>query len=168
VEVATRVQNDEVVLAVSNTGPFVPAAEVARLFQPFQRLGADRVGRGAGLGLSIVQAISDAHGAALRTRPRPTGGLYIEVAFARASDGVEYVRADRRPPLAEGQVLDPRLAHVVRILAHHDTAAWQPCSPASCMITTRRPSSPSSTHSITANPGRSNRTEVASSTLVAF
>jgi histidine kinase/DNA gyrase B/HSP90-like ATPase/sodium/hydrogen exchanger family protein len=88
VEVTTRVQNDEVVLAVSNTGPFVPAAEVARLFQPFQRLGADRVGQGAGLGLSIVQAISDAHGATLHTRPRPTGGLYIEVAFARASDGV--------------------------------------------------------------------------------
>jgi signal transduction histidine kinase len=98
VEVATRVQNDEVVLAVSNTGPFVPAAEVARLFQPFQRLGADRVGRGAGLGLSIVQAISDAHGATLHTRPRPTGGLYIEIAFARASDGVEDAGADRRPP----------------------------------------------------------------------
>jgi signal transduction histidine kinase len=98
VEVATRVQNDEVVLAVSNTGPFVPAAEVARLFQPFQRLGADRVGRGAGLGLSIVQAISDAHGATLHTRPRPTGGLYIEVALARASCGVEDAGADRRPP----------------------------------------------------------------------
>jgi signal transduction histidine kinase len=95
VELTSRVHDGHVVLAVENTGPVVPDAEVARLFQPFQRLGADRVGPGAGLGLSIVQAIADAHGAALHTRPRTTGGLHIEVTFPRTADSlVEEAPAD--------------------------------------------------------------------------
>jgi signal transduction histidine kinase len=102
VQVATRVENGHVVLAVDNTGPVVPAADVARLFLPFQRLGADRVGPGAGLGLSIVQSIADAHGATLRTRPHHTGGLCIEVAFARAGDAVVAEAADRRPAMVGG------------------------------------------------------------------
>jgi signal transduction histidine kinase len=41
---------------------------------------------GLGLGLSIVAAIADAHEATLSVRPRPSGGLVIEVAFCRAAD----------------------------------------------------------------------------------
>jgi signal transduction histidine kinase len=64
----------------------VPAAVVERLFEPFQRLGPDRTGNreGVGLGLSIVRAIADAHDAAVEIRPRPEGGLDIEVAFPAA------------------------------------------------------------------------------------
>jgi signal transduction histidine kinase len=40
--------------------------------------GGGRAG-GAGLGLSIVQAIADAHGAAIAAHPRPDGGLEVEV-----------------------------------------------------------------------------------------
>jgi signal transduction histidine kinase len=63
----------------------VPAHELTRLFQPFQRLGADRTDRGGGtgLGLSIIQAISAAHGASVTAEPRPDGGLAIEVGFPR-------------------------------------------------------------------------------------
>ena len=83
VEVSTGTRNDRAVLVVANTGPAVPPAAVDRLFQPFQRLGADRVsrGEGLGLGLSIVHAIAEAHGASVAARPRPEGGLLIEVAF---------------------------------------------------------------------------------------
>jgi light-regulated signal transduction histidine kinase (bacteriophytochrome) len=50
------------------------ALEVARLLLPFQRLGADRMtlGQGAGLGLSIVQAIADAHDADMMRRSSPS------------------------------------------------------------------------------------------------
>lgn len=70
-------------LIVSNTGPEIPASEVERLFEPFQRLKASRTnGQGGyGLGLSIVQAIATAHHAQLAARPRPDGGLTIEVSF---------------------------------------------------------------------------------------
>lgn len=71
------------VLAVANTGPMVPADEVDRLLQPFQRLAADRLGHrdGFGLGLSIVAAIAAAHDAALDVRPGENGGLRVEVRF---------------------------------------------------------------------------------------
>jgi signal transduction histidine kinase len=53
------------------------------LFQPFQRLGAQRVGPadGHGLGLAIVQAIATAHGATLVARAGPRGGLDVDVTF---------------------------------------------------------------------------------------
>jgi signal transduction histidine kinase len=56
---------------------------VDRLFQPFQRLGTDRTsrGEGLGLGLSIVQAIAEAHSASITASPQPGGGLLVEVTF---------------------------------------------------------------------------------------
>jgi signal transduction histidine kinase len=70
------------VLTVANTGPIIPSTEIDRLFQPFQRLGGERTSAdGVGLGLSIVQAIAQAHNASLIARPEPDGGLHVEVAF---------------------------------------------------------------------------------------
>jgi signal transduction histidine kinase len=56
---------------------------VDRLFQPFQRLGTQRLRQasGHGLGLAIVSAIVSVHGAALTAKPRPEGGLDITVSF---------------------------------------------------------------------------------------
>ncbi|WP_328472882.1 HAMP domain-containing histidine kinase [Actinoplanes sp. NBC_00393] len=70
------------VLTVANTGETIPAAEVDRLFEPFQRLHRTADGSHHGLGLSIVRAITQAHGATLQARPRPGGGLIIEVGFS--------------------------------------------------------------------------------------
>ena len=86
VDITTRADSCRAVLSVTNTGPAVPADAVDRLFQPFQRLGADRVGRGEGLGLglTIVQAIADAHGASLTAHPRPAGGLQVQATFPGA------------------------------------------------------------------------------------
>jgi signal transduction histidine kinase len=87
VDISTGMRNSRAVLSVLNTGPAVPAAVLDRLFQPFQRLAVDRTsrGEGLGLGLSIVQAIADAHGASITARPQPAGGLLVEVTFPTAS-----------------------------------------------------------------------------------
>jgi HAMP domain-containing protein len=76
-------------IMISNTGSLVPADQIDRLLQPFQRLSADRVGRGdgLGLGLSIVVAIAKAHDAALDVHPGTVGGLQVEVRFPQAPDG---------------------------------------------------------------------------------
>ena len=68
-------------LAVRNTGAPVAAEAVPVLFEPFRRLGEDRVrGRGGvGLGLAIVRSIVTAHQADLQARPRPDGGLEIVI-----------------------------------------------------------------------------------------
>ena len=75
-------------LKVTNTGPHIPADQIERLLQPFQRLDTERrTGHdGLGLGLSIVAAIASSHGATLRACPATDGGLDIEVSFPE-SDG---------------------------------------------------------------------------------
>jgi signal transduction histidine kinase len=91
VRVTTGTRNGHAVLLVANSGPEVPADQVERLLQPFQRLSPNRAGEvggsgGSGLGLSIAAAIASAHDAAISAQPGPDGGLSIEVIFA-----------DRRP-----------------------------------------------------------------------
>jgi signal transduction histidine kinase len=86
IEVATRTDAGRALLFVANTGPLIPAGELTRLFQPFERLGSQprASADGIGLGLAIVQSIGDAHKATVAAHPRAGGGLEIEVRF-RAS-----------------------------------------------------------------------------------
>jgi signal transduction histidine kinase len=83
IKVETRTEPGRAVLAVANTGPVIPADELTRLFQPFQRLNSkpETPSDGLGLGLPIIQAIADAHGAALTARPQPSGGLEVDIRF---------------------------------------------------------------------------------------
>jgi signal transduction histidine kinase len=85
VEVTTGVRNGRPVLILANTGPPVPADQIQRLLQPFQRLRPDRAGEpeGSGLGLSIAAAITKAHGGDFSARPRPGGGLRVEISLVR-------------------------------------------------------------------------------------
>ncbi|MEU0089604.1 HAMP domain-containing sensor histidine kinase [Kribbella sp. NPDC006257] len=66
---------------VVNSGADVPAYEVEGLFKPFHRLRDDRLvaAKGAGLGLSIVRSVAEAHGGSVRASPRDGGGLTIVV-----------------------------------------------------------------------------------------
>jgi signal transduction histidine kinase len=83
IEVATATIDGGARIVVRNSGPVVPPAEVDRLFEPFQQLDGRRIrhGEGYGLGLAIVRAIADAHGAALVAQARPAGGLDVAVTF---------------------------------------------------------------------------------------
>jgi len=74
-------------LAVSNGGDVLDPSEVAGLGQPFRRLGAERTGPGAGLGLSIVAAIAEAHGGGLDVSARGEGGLRVCVTLPLAGSG---------------------------------------------------------------------------------
>ena len=82
-------------IEVTNVGPVVEPIRLEELIKPFHRAdgagagtgtgngngNGNGHGQGLGLGLSIVQAIAEAHGAALRTEARPEGGLRVSVAF---------------------------------------------------------------------------------------
>jgi two-component system sensor histidine kinase KdpD len=62
--ISARVEGGEVVLDIEDRGPGIPAAELARVFDPFYR-GAgpgDRPPSGTGLGLSICRAFVQANG----------------------------------------------------------------------------------------------------------
>lgn len=76
-----EVRTEGSTLSVTNTGPVIPPELVDRLLSPFQRIARTADDRHHGLGLSIVQAIADAHSGALTVRARPEGGLAILVHF---------------------------------------------------------------------------------------
>jgi signal transduction histidine kinase len=89
VEISTAARDGRAILTVANTGPAIPPEAIGRLFQPFVRLDGRRADHdsGHGLGLSIVDAIAAAHGAAITARARTGGGLSIEVTFPAIPDG---------------------------------------------------------------------------------
>jgi signal transduction histidine kinase len=68
-------------LTVRNSGPVVPADAAATVFEPFRRLAGERTGnsRNAGLGLSIVRSVAQAHDGEASARPGPRGGLVVEI-----------------------------------------------------------------------------------------
>jgi signal transduction histidine kinase len=87
ISVATGADGAVALLAVETGGEVLDQRQVDQLAQPFQRLGADRTGSkgGAGLGLSIVAAIADAHGGTLDLRARPEGGLRVAIGLPLAA-----------------------------------------------------------------------------------
>jgi signal transduction histidine kinase len=87
ISVATGADGAAAVLAVETGGEVLDQHQVDQLAQPFQRLGADRTRShaGAGLGLSIVAAIAEAHGGTLDLRARPAGGLRAAIALPLAA-----------------------------------------------------------------------------------
>ncbi|MDN4649707.1 sensor histidine kinase [Curtobacterium sp. PsM8] len=74
------VEVDGTVLRVRNTGPELDVALVPTLTEPFRRASAAAGGRRhSGLGLSIVEAVAQAHGWRVSLAARPGGGLVAEV-----------------------------------------------------------------------------------------
>ncbi|TDU90768.1 signal transduction histidine kinase [Kribbella voronezhensis] len=81
VEVSSRRTADQVEVEVANSGADIPPYEVEGLFKPFHRLNDDRLvsAKGAGLGLSIVRSVAEAHGGSVKARAREGGGLVVVV-----------------------------------------------------------------------------------------
>jgi signal transduction histidine kinase len=90
IAVTTMTSDGAVRLIVENGGEILDPAQVAGLAQPFRRLGADRTGSddGAGLGLSIVAAITQAHRGSLQLHARPGGGLTVTITLPPAPRAV--------------------------------------------------------------------------------
>jgi two-component system, OmpR family, sensor histidine kinase KdpD len=62
---------------VVDQGPGVPAADVERLFMPFQQLGDSSPDEGVGLGLAVAKGFVEAMGGEIEAESTPGGGLTI-------------------------------------------------------------------------------------------
>jgi two-component system sensor histidine kinase QseC len=82
IEVRVVRQGDQVVLTVANDGPPIPAADRDKLFTPYFRPAGAAPG-GHGLGLAIVRAIADQHGATVTLGAKADGqGTVARVTLA--------------------------------------------------------------------------------------
>jgi len=82
VRVQVAAGDDGVILRVDDSGPGIPAAERARVFDRFYRRSGEGT-VGSGLGLAIVRAIAERHAATVRLDDSPLGGLRAEVVLPR-------------------------------------------------------------------------------------
>lgn len=73
-------------VTVSDNGPGVPREEHAKLFQRLYRREASRPQPGYGLGLSVVAAVAELHGATITVHDDARPGLGITLAFPLAPD----------------------------------------------------------------------------------
>jgi two-component system OmpR family sensor kinase len=81
VNVAVQSVRGETVLTIEDSGPGIPAAERARVFDRFYRATGAQ-GTGSGLGLAIVKTIADMHAATITMDASAAlGGLLVTVKF---------------------------------------------------------------------------------------
>ncbi|HEY7620462.1 MAG TPA: HAMP domain-containing sensor histidine kinase [Solirubrobacteraceae bacterium] len=83
VSVTTSTSNGHSIVDVVNDGDALDPATLPRLLEPFQRADRGARGDGAGLGLSIVRSVAQAHGGAVSLAACPDGGLRATVTLPR-------------------------------------------------------------------------------------
>ena len=97
--VTTGVHPKSVVLTVENTGEQLTPEMVSTLGEPFlrgtQRIRTDHAG--IGLGLAIVNSITQAHDGALTLTPRAAGGLRVTVQLPAAPPHTDRCAGIQRP-----------------------------------------------------------------------
>jgi len=86
IDLIGRLEADALRLGVLDRGPGIPAAEIPRMLQPFQRLEPSRSAAtgGSGLGLAIVRELARANGWTLELAAREGAGLAVWLTLPRA------------------------------------------------------------------------------------
>jgi signal transduction histidine kinase len=78
--VAVDAENDTTRLVVTNSGEVLSPTDTEELIKPFRRLtGTGPQSEGYGLGMTIVQAVADAHSGSVAIDARSEGGLEVVV-----------------------------------------------------------------------------------------
>jgi two-component system sensor histidine kinase KdpD len=75
VRVRATAHGEQVAIFVADRGPGIPRDQLARVFEPFQRLGDRSMQAGVGLGLAVARGFVRAMGGELELDDTPGGGL---------------------------------------------------------------------------------------------
>jgi len=92
VTISARGEDERIILKVHNEGDPIPAATLARIFEPLVRgvgpKGAGKPGRNMGLGLYIACTIAEAHGGSIEVESSRKSGTCFTVSLPRHAAGV--------------------------------------------------------------------------------
>lgn len=109
-------------LCIEDTGAGLNPEQLARLFQPFERLGQDTSHiEGSGLGLIITRSLTEAMGGHLEIRSQPGDGTRVYVTLPPAHDGLEMTDDKDTAPIGAPQQTEPE--HIVATAAPSSTRA---------------------------------------------
>jgi heavy metal sensor kinase len=79
VDVSAERANGRLHVVVRDSGEGFSPELLGRVFEPFARADGERTGDGAGLGLTIVKAVAEAHGGSATAVNLPTGGATVSL-----------------------------------------------------------------------------------------
>jgi two-component system, OmpR family, sensor kinase len=85
VDIFAEAKNGAIELHVTDHGAGFDEPFLNRAFDRFSRADEARGRAGAGLGLSIVQLVADAHGGTVGARNRPNGGADVWLTLAQSA-----------------------------------------------------------------------------------
>src|SRR5262249_41303902 len=80
IEIELKRHGQDVIATFADNGPGIPPDEREKVFRRFYRLESSRTTPGSGLGLALVAAIVELHGARISLKDRDPG-LLLEVCF---------------------------------------------------------------------------------------
>lgn len=93
------VSPDQVNLVVADTGPGISAADLKRIFNPFERLGAERTAvEGTGIGLPLARAFAEAMSGQLTAASVPGEGTTFTITLPRSPDMAQAPEGNREIP----------------------------------------------------------------------
>jgi signal transduction histidine kinase len=86
IELSARLQGEEIVLSVNDSGSGIPAADLGHVFDRFTRVGTGRSREtgGFGLGLAVVKAIAEAHQGSVQVRSTLGRGSVFDLSIPAA------------------------------------------------------------------------------------
>jgi signal transduction histidine kinase len=88
VTLAARASEEQVVIAVHDTGIGVSADELDKIFEEFYQVGASRTQEGTGLGLALTRRLVELHGGQLTVESEPGVGSTFTVTIPRHHAGL--------------------------------------------------------------------------------
>jgi two-component system sensor histidine kinase CpxA len=90
IDVSVARPDSAVEIDVRDRGPGVPAADLARIFEPFYRVAEsrDRDSGGEGIGLAITSQVMKAHGGSASAANAAGGGLEVRLSLPKAAIAV--------------------------------------------------------------------------------
>ncbi|HWS24964.1 MAG TPA: ATP-binding protein [Xanthomonadales bacterium] len=106
-------QGTQVQLRIHDSGPGMSAAELERLFRPFERVGDERAAPGTGLGLAISRSLAERMAGSLSVESEPGVGSCFILTLGLAAAVSSEPAAEKVPASAEMQPLAGRKLLVV-------------------------------------------------------